>query len=72
VLAVLASMRLRSWLAKGTILETPDSKSKSKPSIAADPKGRLTEDPAACGPKMAQMLFAALTADVESEKPPSE
>ncbi len=54
------------------MLETLDSKSKSKPSIAADPKGLLTAEPATWGPKIAQILFAALTAVVESEKPPSE
>ena len=53
------------------MLETLDSKSKSKPSMAEEPKGRLTVEPDPCGPKMAQMLLAALTAEVESEKPPS-
>jgi hypothetical protein len=54
------------------MLDTLDSKSKSNPSITDDPKGRLTEDPATWGPKIDQMLFAALIADVESENPPSE
>lgn len=68
---VSASMRLRSRFAKGTVLETPDSKSKSKPSMAEEPNGRGVEEPATWGPNMAHILLAALTADVESEKPPS-
>jgi hypothetical protein len=54
------------------MLETVDSKSKSKPSMAEEPKGRLTEEPDTEGPKMAQILLAAVTAEVGSEKPPSE
>lgn len=37
-------MRERSWLAKGTMFETVDSKSKSKPSITDCPKGRGEEE----------------------------
>jgi hypothetical protein len=64
LLAESASMRLRSWFANGTALAIVDSKSKSKPSTAVEPNGRLTEEPATSGPKMAQILFAALIAEV--------
>ena len=64
-------MRERSWFAKGTMLDTPDSKSKSKPSMTALPKGRLAFEPDLTGPKIDQRLLAALTAEVESVKPPS-
>ena len=53
------------------MLETVDSKSKSKPSMTALPKGRLTFEPGWTGPNMAQMLFAALIAVWESGNPPS-
>lgn len=64
-------MRVRSWVAKGTRFEAEDSKSKSKPSMEAEPKGRFTVGEDVWGPKMAQMLLAALMAEVESVKPPS-
>jgi hypothetical protein len=67
---VSVSIRERSWLAKETRFEALDSKSKSKPSMAEEPKGRLVEE-LVWGPKVAQMLLAALIADVESGKPPS-
>lgn len=54
------------------MLETVDSKSKSNPSITAVPKGRGTVEPEVLGPKIAQMLFAAVTAAEELLKPPSE
>jgi hypothetical protein len=65
-------MRVLSWLAKEGMLETVDSKSKSNPSITAVPKGRGTVEPEVLRPKIAQMLFAAVTAAEELLKPPSE
>ena len=53
------------------MLLTVVSKSKSKPSTKDDPKGRSAEEPDCSGPKMAQMLFAAVTASSEEENPPS-
>ena len=58
-------------MAKGTMLETVDSKSKSKPSITELPKGRGEDEPETGGPKMDQRLLAAVTAAAEEEKPPS-
>jgi hypothetical protein len=54
------------------MLETDDSKSKSKPSITELPKGRGAALPACLGPKMDQMLLAAATAAASELKPPSE
>ena len=65
------SIRLRSWFAKGGILDTTVSKSKSKPSTAAPPNGRGALEPAALGPKLAQTLLAAVTAASAEENPPS-
>ena len=48
-----------------------DSKSKSKPSITEVPKGRGTEDDELEGPKIAHILFAAVTASSDELKPPS-
>jgi hypothetical protein len=64
-------MRARSWLAKGTMLETVLSKSKSKPSITALPNGRGELLPATLGPKMDQMFVAAAVAAAVEENPPS-
>jgi hypothetical protein len=52
------------------MFETLDSKSKSKPSMTDEPKGRGDEEEVR-GPKIDQMLFAAVTAAAEEEKPPS-
>jgi hypothetical protein len=65
-----AVIKDRSWLANGTMFETLDSKSKSKPSMTDEPKGRGDEEEVR-GPKMDHMLFAAVTAAAEEEKPPS-
>lgn len=65
-----AVIRVRSWFAKAGMLDTVVSKSKSKPSITAEPKGRGTEAPV-LGPKMDQRFVAAVTAAAEVEKPPS-
>src|SRR5882757_5469693 len=54
------------------MLDTVDSKSKSNPSTTEVPKGRGTEESELGGPKMAQMLFAAVTASDELLNPPSE
>jgi hypothetical protein len=58
-------------LANGTVLLTVDSKSKSKPSTAEDPKGRSAEDEDCCGPNVVQIRFAAEIALEEEGKPPS-
>jgi len=60
----------RSWFAKGTMFCTVDSKSKSNPSITEFPKGRGAEEEVE-GPKIAQILFAAVTAAADELKPPS-
>ena len=64
-------MRVRSRLAKGTMLETAASKSKSKPSTEALPKGRRAEELGSCGPKVAQIWSAAALACCSEVKPPS-
>lgn len=64
-------MLLRSWLAKGTMLDETASKSRSKPSMMAEPKGRLTELLVCWGPNMAQMVLAHVVASVLEVKPPS-
>ena len=48
-----------------------DSKSKSKPSITALPKGRGAVLPEVLGPKIDQMFVAAAAAAAEEGKPPS-
>jgi hypothetical protein len=65
-----AAISERSWFAKGTMFCTVDSKSKSNPSMTELPNGRGTEDEVE-GPKIDQILFAAVTAASEEEKPPS-
>lgn len=69
--AVLASIKVRSWLANGTMFVTVLSKSKSKPSTTEVPKGRGELEPDWTGPKMDHILVAAVTAAAEEEKPPS-
>ena len=64
-------MRLRRVLAKVRVLETVLSKSKSKPSMTAVPKGRGTVDPDCTGPNMAQSNSAAAVASAAEAKPPS-
>jgi hypothetical protein len=71
VLAVLASIKLRSLLANGTTLLTPASKSKSNPSMLEDPNGRRAEGDDCGGPKRAQILSAPISAAEAEEKPPS-
>lgn len=61
-----------SWLPKAGMLDTVDSKSKSNPSTTEVPKGRGMEESEPAGPKIDQMLFAAVTAAEELLKPPSE
>lgn len=51
------------------MLDTVLSKSKSKPSITADPKGRIS--PEVSGPNHDQRLFAAVVAACVDVKPPS-
>lgn len=65
------SINSRSLLAKGTMLVTLDSKSKSKPSIAASSKGRGTLEAGLTGPKTSQTFWAAATAASAEGKPPS-
>lgn len=61
----------RSWLAKAGMLATGDSKSKSKPSTAALPKGRRVEGLLLGGPKVCQTLLAPAMAADSLVKPPS-
>lgn len=65
------SINSRSLLAKGTMLETFDSKSRSKPSITASSKGRGTLEAGLTGPKTSQIFWAAATAASAEGKPPS-
>lgn len=64
-------MRDLSSLAKDTVLDTVDSKSKSKPSTTASPKGLLMLVFDVTGPKMAQTFCAAAIAAAEEVKPAS-
>jgi hypothetical protein len=68
-LEVLAFINVRSWFAKAGMFDTVVSKSKSNPSTTAVPNGRTADDE--YGPNQLQILFAAVTAAAEEEKPPS-
>jgi hypothetical protein len=58
-------------LANGTILFTVASKSKSKPSITADPNGLRAEEPDCTGPNVFHSRLAPATAAEDDENPPS-
>ena len=66
-----ASIRDRSCCPKAGMLETVDSKSKSKPSTTLVPNGRGDDELDEEGPKIDQMLLAAVTAAEDELKPPS-